>query len=354
MLRLILKYYPGYRRLFPAIADNLLVYSLKKIPAKGPCYVNFGISGECNLRCAYCLRWEGPLQKKSVCLTTSQKLEIIDQLAACGVYFLSLYDREPLLAPDLKDIIVRAKTHGLVVNLSTNGLLLEESAGMLVDAGVDSLIISVESAESGVHDFIRGYPGLFRKIEAGIFALRRLRKSRNRPRINIRILINRQTYQGLSEYVRYWKDKADGIIMKPIDENDCIGYLIPDRMRFSAEDRQGFETYFGAFLRKNRALDNAYTRRISEYIFNRKELSGKYSCFAGSLFGTIDINGDVYFCAEHKHKIGNLQNSSFMTIWGDREAMFERSRMRRSQVCFCWLELFLFNIYLTRLLGKPR
>jgi len=338
------------KKLVPTFLDNITVYLWHLKPKRGPCYVNLAVSDKCNCRCVYCGRWKKEADTENPLLTGGEKLILIDQLAKSGVCFLSLYDKEPLLAGDLEILIRRAKKNRMGVNVSTNGLLLEEKAKALVDSGVDSIIISVESHMPEIHDKIRATPGCFGKIVNGIKLIKDLRGNKLRPYLSVRCLINKQTYEHLSDYIEYWEKIVDDIILKPISENKSISYSIPDQMRFSESDGGDFKPVFHRVLKNSPAFDNAYNRAIPLYFFEPNRLSKKYGCFAGFLFGNVDLSGNVYFCAEKAHKIGNIKQDDFLKIWSSQRAQEERKSLLFSRGCFCWLEFFQINIFLEKIL----
>ncbi len=348
----LIKYKFNYIKAALTLLDNISVYLFRKTPSRGPFYVNFAVSPECNLKCSHCGKWRKTFPGPSL-LSTEKKLKIINQLADSGVCYLSLYDKEPLLADDLECIILKAKERGMVVNISTNGLLLKDKSDFLIKSKVDSIIVSAESHISEIHDGMRGCPGLFDNILAGIELIRSKRLKR-RPHIAIRGLITKENYPTLNDYVGFWKDKVDEIILKPISDNKTINYSIPENMRFSLEDKKNFNECYADFRKKHFFANNIYMREIPQYFFDPVKLSGKYTCFAGFLFGNIDLEGNVYFCAEQRHKIGNLQNKEFRKIWASLEAKDQRKKMSKNRECFCWLELFFLNIYLTKIFRGNR
>lgn len=351
--KVLFKYGVNYKRLIPAFLDNISVYLFRTKPKRGPCYVNLAISKDCDFRCVYCDRWKENDFKEAP-LTTEEKLKLVDQLAESGVCMLSLYDKEPLLANDLESVVARAKKRDMSVNISTNGFLLQEKAKTLMDLGVDSIIISVESHIAGIHDEIRGRIGSFDRINAGIEEIKKIRKKRLHPYLSIRCLINKQSQGHLRDYIEYWKDKVDEIILKPIGKNELIHYSIPPDMQFCADDRHSFEHHYYEVLRRYPSINNPYNRAMPFYFFEPETLMKKYDCFAGFLFGNIDLSGNVYFCAENKHKIGNIREGGFLTIWSSSRSSEERKNLLFSKNCFCWLEFFLVGIYLTNILRRKR
>lgn len=351
--KVLFKYGVNYKRLIPTFLDNISVYLFHTKPKRGPCYVNLGISKRCDFHCIYCDRWKENNFKEDP-LTTEEKLKLVDQLADSGVCMLSLYDKEPLLADDLELIVAKAKKRGMSVNISTNGFLVQEKARTLVGLGVDSIIISVESHIAQIHDEIRGKPDSFVKICAGIEEIKKTRKNKLRPFLSIRGLINKQTFGHLRGYIEYWKDKVDEIILKPIAKNELIHYSIPPKMQFCADDRHSFEKNYYQILMEYPGMSNPYNRAIPLYFFEPKTLMKKYDCFAGFLFGNIDLSGNVYFCGENEHRLGNIREGGFLKIWSSLTACQERKKLLFAKSCFCWLEFFLPGIYLTNILRRRR
>ncbi len=351
ILRFINKigYKDNFYRLLSTSIDNFLVYKMLRKPKRGPLYVTWDIVKNCNVKCLYCDYWKS----KNFGLALEDKLRIIKEMGRYGIWMLSFCGGDPLLDKDLPLLIKSAKANGMLVNVSTNGLLLKEMHSSLIESNLDSIIISVESHKDEVHDAIRNHPGLLRKIKEGIEILKRKRKD-NKPYISIRMLINRQNYKMMREYVNYWRDKVDNILFKPLTENKKIFYTIPEHMKLLNEDKEIFENIYSSLFRENPDLDNIYHREIPNYIFDHKSLHDKYRCFAGIFFADIDIEGHLYICGEHRVMLGDLKKQSFSQIWSSDFSQDIRRRLKIYKIkCFCCADLFLINIYLTKVVGGP-
>lgn len=75
-------------------------------------------------------------------------LRRIDQLAALGTTVITLTGGEPLLHPDLEQIIQRIRHHGIIAITVTNGYLLTpERIKKLNRAGLDRMQISVDNVK---------------------------------------------------------------------------------------------------------------------------------------------------------------------------------------------------------------
>jgi MoaA/NifB/PqqE/SkfB family radical SAM enzyme len=96
----------------------------------------------CNLSCAYCNEFD----KVSAPVPTELMLSRIDRLAALGTLSVDLSGGEPLLHPDLDEIVRRIRHHGILAGLLTNGYLLTaDRIRRLNRAGLDRLQISVDN-----------------------------------------------------------------------------------------------------------------------------------------------------------------------------------------------------------------
>jgi len=345
-----------FHRFISVLSDNCRVFFFTARPVNGPASIVWDVTNSCNLKCGFCKKRDigkegSPGGKPG--LTRADRIAIIDKIADAGVWLLSFCGGEPLLCEDLDALIRRAKYRGLVVNVSTNGFLLEAQARKLVDAGVDLITISIDSHDPGVLDNLRGQDGHFDRVIKGLRALRALRKIR-RVFVESRCLINRANCFALDEFVRFWRDKVDFITFKPIYENPLVGYHLPQGMRIPLEEKERFEHYFSRLLKKHRFLNNSYNRLIPKFLFTPSELNRKFFCFAGTFFAGIDPWGNLLPCHEMSvlpnQPVGNLRDEDFMAVWRKSGLASLRKSFKAGLRCNCWMDRFLLNIYLQRLL----
>ncbi len=96
----------------------------------------------CNLACTYCNEYDD--HSKPVPLETVR--ERLDQLAALGTTIVTISGGEPLLHPDLDDIIAHIRKTGAIAGMITNGYLLTaERIKRLNRAGLEHLQISIDN-----------------------------------------------------------------------------------------------------------------------------------------------------------------------------------------------------------------
>ncbi len=96
----------------------------------------------CNLSCTYCNEFDD--FSKPVALEIM--LDRVDNLARLGTTIVTISGGEPLLHPELDDIISRIRSHGILAGMITNGYLLTaERIHRLNDAGLDHMQISIDN-----------------------------------------------------------------------------------------------------------------------------------------------------------------------------------------------------------------
>src|SRR2546430_16836054 len=101
----------------------------------------------CNLSCTYCNEFDN----FSKPVPTEEMFRRVDRLASLGTTIITISGGEPLLHPELDEIIRRIRRHGVMAGLITNGYLLTvERIERLNRAGLDQLQISIEDRKSVV------------------------------------------------------------------------------------------------------------------------------------------------------------------------------------------------------------
>jgi MoaA/NifB/PqqE/SkfB family radical SAM enzyme len=96
----------------------------------------------CNLACTYCNEFDAI----SAPVPLPEMLRRIDRLADLGTTIITISGGEPMLHPELDDIIRRIRSRGAIATLITNGYLLTpERIERLNRAGLDYLQISIDN-----------------------------------------------------------------------------------------------------------------------------------------------------------------------------------------------------------------
>jgi MoaA/NifB/PqqE/SkfB family radical SAM enzyme len=142
----------------------------------GPGFCQFALNNVCNARCGFCGFALDKLPKASWKYAPRQgALDAVDILYRNGVRYMVLTGGEPMLHPDIDDIVGRASGLGMKVLLVTNGGLLKpHRIRELAEAGLSSFIISIDAASAEVHEKNRGLPGVCERIREANRLIREL------------------------------------------------------------------------------------------------------------------------------------------------------------------------------------
>ncbi len=316
-------------------ADNMVTYALNKKPWRGPLYVDWEISYKCNARCTYCDSWKVGMESKIPDVSTEVAKKTIREMGVRGVWLLIFTGGEPFVRPDFLELVKEAKNAGMNVSINTNGFFLKRDAQKIVDLGVDSITVSVESHESEVHDTVRRTKNLFKMLSEGIEELKRIRKQK--PAIKVRMEIGRDSYKRAKAFIEYWQDKADGIVLQPIHEG--IGkdiFVMSEEMKFKTDDKTEFDKEFSLLAKQYSWMNNQYYQEFSTFFFDKEELYKKFKCYSGFFYLQIDPYGNVYNCTEYIANVGNILHQSFDEIWYGQKMNNVRKMIKEgTNTCVC-------------------
>src|SRR5918997_3841310 len=98
----------------------------------------------CNLACGYCNEYD----KVSQPVPLDEMIKRLDKLAALGTSVITISGGEPLMHPELDDIIRHIRRRGMIAGLISNGYYFTpERIKRLNEAGLDALQISIDNVE---------------------------------------------------------------------------------------------------------------------------------------------------------------------------------------------------------------
>lgn len=125
----------------------------------------------CNCRCTMCDIWKTTQVQELTEADLERQLESIDRLR---VKWVVLSGGEPMMHSNLWRLCgMLRRRQGIRITLLSSGLLLSRYAAEIVEH-IDDVIVSLDGP-SHVHDSIRGVPGAFQSLNAGVKRIRALR-----------------------------------------------------------------------------------------------------------------------------------------------------------------------------------
>jgi radical SAM protein with 4Fe4S-binding SPASM domain len=292
--------------------------------------VVWNVGRRCNLHCVHCYS-DSENRAYAGELTTAEGMTLIDDLAAFEIPVLLLSGGEPLMRPDLFDLIAHARARGLRITLSTNGTLITaDVAARLRALGVSYVGISLDGI-GATNDRFRGHKGAFDEAMAGF----RHCKAAGQ-RVGLRMTLTRRNCQDLDRIF-------DFIEAEEIDRA-CFYHLVYSGRGNTADElppevaRAAVDT----ILRRTKdfadrgvpkeifTVDNhadgpyLYLKLLEEDAARAEEVLALLRWNGGGLHSSgvgvadIDFLGNVHpdqFWMSHT--LGNVRERSFSEIWQD-------------------------------------
>jgi radical SAM protein with 4Fe4S-binding SPASM domain len=319
-----------------------LTYGFKCLPgaagARGmgcigfPSHPVWEMTTACNLHCIHCHTSGGGRATNE--LSTEEAKRLINQLADVPEFrMLAFTGGEPLVRPDLFELLAYAQALGFANTMATNATLIDDHlARRLRDCGVVIAAVSLDGFAPATHDAIRGMPGAFAAAVRGMEALRR-------AGILLHVNITAMDYNvdQLGDLMTLVDRLGTGILLMyqlvPVGRGDEIGEAALDLeanerlIRFMAHAQRTTHAImepvagpqYWPFLLQRSGVTGGPLLRLAETVF--------HGCSAGRGFVYVKPNGDVWPCPFVEVNCGNVRQLPFSTIW-QTAPIFQQLRQR--------------------------
>lgn len=293
---------------------------VRSFAARRLVHTNLQILYTCNFRCRICDFWKPPFTE-SPRLSADQVRVISDKLAEVGPQIVSIGGGEPLLHPELVEIVRSIGKHHFPVMICNGWYMTPEKARALFEAGMHEISISVDYADPALHDHQRGTPGAF---ERAIRALRVLIAARTRPSQRVHMIS-----VVMSDNVDHLERLAQ--LSRELGVTYLVTMLSTLRGRLdSAMPPAGIS---------ERLLD--LKRRYPEFVQLRGYLErfsqavaehGIGPCHTGKNLCNIDSQGNVTLCIDRLDEpVGNILAEEMSAI---RDKLLQRHRENSCRACW--------------------
>jgi len=176
-------------------------------------------TNDCNLNCVMCARNKS--KKEVGYMSFDLFRDVVDQLSGRNIVQLSLHlTGEPLLHPRIAEMVSYAKSVGLQnVRFATNATLLsEDMASNLIESGLDSITISMDTSSGKLYCPARKYEELLTNLDQNILRLIELRNQRGlkSPKVRVQIINMKSTEGLIRDFVKKWESVADIVKVKSL------------------------------------------------------------------------------------------------------------------------------------------
>jgi MoaA/NifB/PqqE/SkfB family radical SAM enzyme len=300
--------------------DKVIIY---KAPLRAPFTACIWVSDTCNLNCKYCYAkpFSGQLME------STRLLELINELIEHQVFDITLAGGEPLLHPEIFNIIEKSVNAGIRVGLLTNGVLLNKknihTLEEISKKGNFIVQISIDSIDESINDYSRG------DTKTVVQNLELLRKSS--LEVQLACVVHGKNYKIAHTLIdNYYPDFLRFHFLNIQRTESSLNY---DELLLTDEEASEFwlnlneyknnfpEDLFLPSLRiQMRANGNASVD--PEQSLHQGATFDCSSCSAGLTHVNIDSQFNVLGCdiAKDHTIMGNLLSHSFNEVWNSKEA----------------------------------
>jgi len=282
------------------------------------------VTAACNLNCIHCHAASGKPDPYE--LSTDEGKRLIDQIAEVEGFRTLVYTGgEPLVRPDIFDLLNHSKNVGFANIIATNGTLIdEEMAWKLKEHGVVCNAISIDASDPDIHNYIRRSPKAF---DLALRAIEATRKAGILLQINTTAM--EYNMENLSELIDFVNTQDASIMLmyqlvavgrgEKIEKatlkksaNENLSRLIAQKQKMS---RAIIEPVAGPqywpYLLEKKGIKNGFFAKIAEHVF--------HGCAAGRGFLYIKANGDIWPCPFVEVTAGNIRDKNFKEIYEESQ-----------------------------------
>lgn len=281
------------------------------------------VTRSCNLACKHC-RAEAHLAPYPGELSHEEALALIDTFPSVGRPIIIFTGGDPMMRPDVYELVHKAHDKGLICAFSPNGTLItEETAQKIKEAGVNRCSISIDGADAASHDSFRGVPGAF---DASLRGMAFLTKAGVPFQINTTVTKNNlSSFKKIFELCQRLGAVAWHIfLLVPMGR----GAGLSDQV-ITAEEYEEVLHWFYAFRKTTsmhlKATCAPHYYRIMRQMAHEEGISvdaqnfgmdaHTRGCLGGTGFCFISHTGQVQPCGYLELNCGNVRETPFPEIW---------------------------------------
>lgn len=326
------------RRGIKSIIKTFTHFGIKKpLSIYSPFLIVWDYTRRCNLKCKHC--YANASDELGRELTTTEAMEVVDQLADFGVVALAFSGGEPLTRKDFFKVAKHAIDSGLYVSLATNGTLInKQTAKELKKIGLNYVEISIDGSIPEVHNELRGVDGAFEKalkglkncIEEGLCT-------------SIAVTATKHNLKEIPEILKLAEEigakrfalfnfvpvgRGSELIERdllPEEREELLLFLLnkllsgskvtilataPQLARLAMMHQKGCGDIFMPMAHMQTTKVSGRAAVLADFIGG---------CGAGRLYCSISPDGEVQPCVFMPIKVGNLREEKFSEIWLNSE-----------------------------------
>jgi radical SAM protein with 4Fe4S-binding SPASM domain len=301
-----------------------------------PFKLKFESSAVCNLKCIMCPLTKG-LNREKGFLKFENFKKVYDEVKAPYINLTGL--GEPLLNPDIFNIIKYARKNGSIVKLDTNATLLDNvNIQKIIEADPNFISVSIDGISKKSYESIR-IGANFEKVIENLKNLIKYRNSmKSKTQIHLFFVLQKNNIKDLPEFIKF----GDSLGVDAINGNIAISFG-------KAKNETNRDINLKDIDKVKKSLEEAKKQvkvklnieNIEDFLQdpkNQEERLKDKPCFYPWYNPCITWDGYVVPCDIHCNNevvFGNAFEEPFMKIWNNEKAKNFRRQLldKREGIC---------------------
>ena len=335
-----------------AIAKGLLV-------KRSPIYVQYAVTGDCNLNCRICRSAESRNKERALNLVEIGRLAATLERLRVGIVVLT--GGEPFLRSDLPEIIRKFSERGLTVRLQTNGILAtEDMIKRIIEAGLKEVTVSLDYLCADKEREVTGDGGFWEKRIKAIILFSNLLPRRGAI-LGINTVVSRHNLKEIPKIIDFAKRIGffNSLIPLHVSSGNEEFIIRNDAHDFSfrACDYSDIDRLYARIIEMKREGFNIYNsyrflRESPEYLKYKKLY---WKCASPHLYFAISPGGNFQPCIDIATSVSMLEDGFIRRFYSKEFKNYIANKVSNCPGCLyaCWPEIsYLCNdisVFLERL-----
>lgn len=290
--------------------------------------VSWNTTNDCNMYCDHCYRDAGCKAEEE--LSTEEAKTLLEQIARANFKIMIFSGGEPLIRPDIVELVAYATSLGLRPVFGTNGTLLTlDMAQKLKAAGAMGMGISLDSLDVQKHNQFRKFPGAW---EGAVQGMRNCRAAGLPFQIHTTVMDwNNHELEAITDFA-----VAEGAVAHH------FFFLVPTGRAKTIEAEslraEAYEDTLTRIMKKQQEVNIELKPTCAPQFLRIAAQMGmktrfRRGCLAGTAYCIISPKGKVQPCAYLNMELGDVRETPFDEIWRNSEVLNKLRTLEYSGGC---------------------
>lgn len=306
--------------MLPHFLQRRILSVISRLPLhkRPPRFMAIEPTNNCNLHCPLCPVGAKTMDRRRGFMDLEKYKSLIDEIAPHTSQILMNFAGEPLLHPNIGEMVSYAEQKGIKITLGTHGNI--DKMQELIDAGTSEILFALDGTTEETYQQYR----VGGSMETALGNLKKLVVARDQKqgcstRIILQFVVMRHNSHEVEEVIKIAKDfGVDTVSLQPVCVND-----------FFPEDQD--------------SLVAQWVPDDSPYLLHPEVTNGggpsRHPLCVWAIQSVVLYNGDVTICCfdtNGSHVVGNAFNSGgFAAVWESPEYRIMRQHVVQQALPIC-------------------